>query len=253
MLDALKWPCIERDEFVRAGVACEKLFGGGNRGAAICIQAAMTAVVEHDVAGAAAALVAIDLLEQILGNPVCGEFAPVCGHRIPRDGNEAELAGEFKHIGATSTKRRTEVADGLARDCRENVAGAGEFVEDIGGSGAGQVWMRPGMIADEVAGIGDAASEFRLGLSEFADHEECGAHVVCGKNVEEARRPRRIGAVIEGECEFAGIARGHESAAEKLGGGPMRGIGEGADAQPGCPGDTDSPVNTRCQRRKHCC
>ena len=62
--------------------------------------------------------------------------------------------------------------------------------------------MAPGVIADEVAGVGDSAGEFWLGLRKFADHEEGGVHIVLGEDVEEARRPCGIGAVVEGEGDL---------------------------------------------------
>ena len=113
--------------------------------------------------------------------------------------------------------------------------------------------MAPGVIADEVSGVGDAANELRLGLGKLADHEERGAHIVLGEDVEQTRRPGGVGAVVEGEGELAGAARRDERPAKDLRGGPQGGIGEPADAKPGCAGDAECPVNTRCQRRKHCC
>ena len=72
------------------------------------------------------------------------------------------------------------------------------------------------MIADEVAGVGDSAGEFSFVLHKFADHEKCCAYVVGSEDVEESRRPRWIGAVVEGKGELSGIAWRDEGAAEKL-------------------------------------
>ena len=55
-------------------VALKKLCGGGDGRAAIGVLATMTAVVEDDVAGVAAALVAVDFLDQTPRDPVGGGF-----------------------------------------------------------------------------------------------------------------------------------------------------------------------------------
>ncbi len=155
------------------------------------------------------------------------------------------MPGEFENVGAARAKRRAEVTDGLAGNLRQNVARTCEFVEHVGGSATGEIGVRPGMIADEVAGIRDAMRQLWFCSSEFSDHEEGGAHVVFGKDVEKTRRPCGVGAIVEGESELAGEAWGNEGAAEDLRGWPAGGVGKTADAEPGCAGDTDNSVNSR--------
>ena len=158
----------------------------------------MAAVVENDVAGVTAALIAVDFPDQVLRNLVGGRFLPILRHCIPRNRDQSELASKFQNIGPPRSERRAEVANRFARDLREQIVGAGEFVENVGLPRARKIGMAPGVVADQMSGIGDAACEFRLGLGEFADHEEGRAHVVLGENVEQPRRPRRVGAVVEG-------------------------------------------------------
>jgi len=121
---ALLTPCVERDEFVGSVKADEELLCGGDGWASICVPAAMASVVEDDIAGVAAALVAVDFPDQVFCDLVGGRFLPVGGHGVPRDGDEAELAGEFQHIRAASPKGGTEVDDGLADNVGKDVAGA---------------------------------------------------------------------------------------------------------------------------------
>ncbi len=105
--------------------------------------------------------------------------------------------------------------------------------------------MAPGVVADKVAGVGDASSEFQFSLGEFADHEESCAHFVLGQNVEKARRPCGVGAVVKGKREFAGAPRSRQRAAENLRGGPVRSIGKAGDAKADCTARTEHAVNTR--------
>ena len=122
---ALLTPCVERDEFVGSVIADEELFCGSDGWASICVPAAMASVVEDDIAGVAAALVAVDFPDQVFCDLVGGGFAPVHGHGVPCDGDEAELAGELDYVGAARAEGRSEVAHRFAGDVGENVAGAG--------------------------------------------------------------------------------------------------------------------------------
>ena len=205
----------------------------------------MAAVVENDVAGVAAAVIAVDLPEQALRDLVGGGFLPILRHRIPRDRDQSELASKLQNIRPPRAKGRAEVADRFAGDFGEQIVGACELVEHVGLPHPREIRVAPGVVANQVSGVGDAAGEFRLSLGKFADQKESRTDIVLGEDVEEARRPCRIGSVVEGESELTGIARGYEGAAEDLRGGPMRRISKTADAKPGCAGDTDRPVNTR--------
>src|SRR5215472_12717564 len=99
--------------------------------------------------------------------------------------------------------------------------------------------MAPGVVADKVAGLCDAARQLALSFREFAQHEECGMHIVFGKNVQQARCPRRIGAIVEGKGQLSRPSRSDESAAENLRGRPTRSVGVAPDAKAGHPSDTD--------------
>ena len=107
---------------------------------------------------------------------------------------------------------------------------------DAAGGGEGQVGMAPGVVADEVAGGGDLADQRGLGLGAAADEEKGCADIVAGEEVEQAGRPDGVGAVVEGEGQFAGARRGDERGAEELRGGPHSRIGAAArrQAKSGC-------------------
>jgi len=236
---------------VRLAVAGEELGGGGDGWATIGVEAAMAAVVKDDVAGVAATLVDVDFPYQVLRDFVGGGLLPIRRHGVPGDGDETELTREFEHVGAARTKGRAEVNDRFADDIGEDVAGARDFIEHFGRCGAREVRVGPGMIADEMADAGHAAGELDLGLGELADHEKCGVDVVLGEDVEEARRPCRIGAVVEGEGELARAARGDEGAAEDLRGGPVGGVGETGHAEANSSGDAEARANLHDYRDVH--
>src|ERR1700733_4433809 len=93
--------------------------------------------------------------------------------------------------------------------------------------------MGRGVIAEKVAGGVNAADQVGTLLDEVADEEERGADVVLSQQVEEARRPGVVGAVVIGESEFRGIGAGDESVAEDLRLGPKRSVGAASGSEAG--------------------
>ena len=213
----------------------------------------MAAVMKHDVGGGAAARVVSNLLRQFCCDAISGGFHPVAGHGIPCDRYEADGACDAQDGGAARAEGWTEEADGLSGDLGESVAGAGELVADLVCCGASQVGVAPGVIADKVAGVGDAACECGLGLRKTADHEEGGADMVLGKDIEEARRPGGIGTVVEGESQFAGSTRRDEGAAEDLRSGPERSVSVSTTRQSNGCGDSNSCGDAGGEGGKHNC
>src|SRR4029077_1858652 len=67
--------------------------------------------------------------------------------------------------------------------------------------------VAPRVVAQVVAGVGDAPC-LRGGLSgALSDEEEGGAHTLAGQHVEDARRPLGVRPVVEGEADRAALAR----------------------------------------------
>lgn len=223
----------------------EDLAGGADGGAAIGAEFGVLAVVEHDIGGPSFALVPVNFLDQLSGDVIGGGIDPVAGHGVPGDRRHAEFAGGAERVGAARAIGRTEEVHGLAGDLSECVAGARELFADAGGCGAGEVGMGPRVIADEVAGFGNAADERWLGMSEAAHHEEGGVGVVRGEDVEEAWRPCGVGPVVEGKGEFAGAGWGDEGGAEDLRAGDHRGVGVSADGQADCGCGAEACVDPR--------
>ena len=206
----------------------------------------MLAVVEHDVGGPACVLVPVNLLDQFCGDVVGGWVDPIAGHGVPCDRRHAEMASGAEYEGTTRAVGGAEVAHRLAEDLLEYRARAREFFADLNGRGAREIGVAPGMIADEVASVGDAACEALLGFSVAADHEKGGVHVVRGEDVEEARGPCGVGAVVESEGHLAGAGRSNERTAEYLRGGPNGCVGKGAEGEAHRSDRAQAGINARC-------
>lgn len=239
-------PGVEGDESVVGFVALEELSGSGDGWTAIGADPAMAAVVEDDVTGVAAALIAIDLAHEGGCNLVGGGFFPVIGHRIPRDGDQSELPSQLEGVWSACAEGRTKVADRLAGDLREQIVCSSQFVQNIGRPRAREVGMAPCVIPDQVPGICDAAREFGFRFGKFADHEESGTDIVPGKDVQKARCPPGVWAIVKGKREFSGAPRSRQGPAKDLRSWPMRCVGKRTDGQTGCAGQACCSVNSSC-------
>src|ERR1700731_3014960 len=62
--------------------------------------------------------------------------------------------------------------------------------------------MGEGVIADDVSGLPDGASNIGTLLHVAADHEERCMHVILGQYIEQPQRVRIVWPVIEGERDF---------------------------------------------------
>lgn len=62
--------------------------------------------------------------------------------------------------------------------------------------------MAVGVITNCVSIIEHTVNQVRKTFCRTANHEKICAHLMCGKNIEDYRRVRRIGAVVEGEADF---------------------------------------------------
>ena len=223
-------PCVECDEGVGAVVALQKLISRSDRRTAICAKAAVIAIVQNNVAGIAAALVAVDLVHQACRDLVWGGLAPVAGHRVPGDGNEAKLPRKLENIRAASTEWRAEEEDGLSNDLGEDVVSPGQLFQNFGIGGSRKLGVTPGMISDQVTGFKHAPSQVSFGLNEAPHHEKRGAHIVFSKHIEKARRPGRIRTIVVGEGKLSRTARRNQGAAEQLRARPARCIRVAANA-----------------------
>src|SRR6478736_1613433 len=70
-----------------------------------------------------------------------------------------------------------------------------------------QIGMVIGMVPDLVAFVENATNKRRVTLCVYSDDEKGGLYVCCLKNVQNFRRPSRIGAVIKSDCDLMLAAR----------------------------------------------
>ena len=229
-------PGVEGDEAVGGGEAGEELFCAGDRGGAIDVEGVLAAVVEDNVAGDAAGVIALDERGQSRGDVIDVGGLPVGCHCVPGDRGEAEGSGGAQRVGSARAEGGSKEANRLAEDGFELVLGAGEFFEGLAVAGEGKVGMAPAMVGDGVAGLVHLADESGLECGVFADEEEGGAGVVAGENLEQLRGPAGIGAVVEGEGDLVGACRRLEGAAVELRGGPVGGKERAAGEQGYCAG-----------------
>ena len=226
-------PVVQRDEAVGVAVAADELGSGGDAGAAVGAEGEVAAVVENDVGGEAALLITDNVRGEAQGDALGGGLAPVVGDGVPEDGFHAERACGAQHERPARAEGRAEIADGQAGDLRDGVLSGAQLFPDFGGGGEGKVGVGPGVVADEVATLLDAADEVGDDLGVAADEEEGCADVVLGEVVEELGGPGGVGAVVEGEGELAGAHRGAKRGAEQLGLGPHGGVGVSAKREAG--------------------
>lgn len=176
----------------------------GDGWAAVRAEIQMTAVMENDVGCPAILLQVIYLPFKLFRYSVGRRLAPVGGYGIPHHGHHPQHPGGVEDMRPAPAKWRPEVADRDTRNVLQRFAGPLQFLSHAKGRGEREVGMAPGMVADEVAGGSDAAHQIRLGLSVTANEEEGGAHIVGGQDVEQARGPGGIGAIVKGEGQLAG-------------------------------------------------
>ena len=101
-------------------------------------------------------------------------------------------------MGTARAEGWAEIANGLAYDLLECVAGAAEFFTDLVRSGAGEIWVRPSVIADYMTAAGDELDKGGLLAGIFADEEEGGFDAVVVEEFEQARCKGGVGAIVEG-------------------------------------------------------
>src|SRR5690242_3811556 len=200
--------------------AGEAVLEGGERGGAISVQGAMSAVMEaKDVsvaAGIAPRRVCRDGLHT-LNEPIGGWGAPVAGDERPHYGAHSQGARGGDDPGIAEAVGRTKPCGGGAGDCADRFLAPLKLGSNARGSAPKKVRMRVGMIGDEMAAGGDFADKVRAFAGEAADEKKCGAGTMNIEQVEEPWSDGRIRTVIEGQGEFCAACGAAYRAAEELG------------------------------------
>src|SRR5262245_8454567 len=111
---------------------------------------------------------------------------------------------EHREIGLAPG--RTKESRGPARRVRDCGVALADLALGLARPAAPQAGVAPGVVAEVVAGLRDAARHLRRSTGAAADEEERGAHLLPLQDVEHARGPLRIGTVVEGERDRATVA-----------------------------------------------
>ena len=135
---------------------------------------------------------------------------PVIGVHPQTDGHIPKLLrrdqrGEFRRRRGRCVSQigRTEEPQGPTGDRLEQALGQVEFQRYRARRFVGDVGVGVGVAADDMAFIDLAADDLRIVFHVPADHEERRRRALGLEDVEDLRRPARIGAVVEGQGHLA--------------------------------------------------
>ena len=172
------------------------------------------------------------------GEGLGGVVAPVFGDDVPGDHPVAEPTGvEPGGRRLLAVGGPEEAFPAIPRG--EDLGGAADLELPLAAAEERHGRMVPGVIADRVTGAGGALDDLRMAGRGLADHEEGATRAVRLEQVEEARRPERVGAVVEGQRgDGLGDLRGLRDRHPDEGADRPTGRGHGAagrGAQPGVP------------------
>ena len=143
------------------------------------------------------------------------------------------------------------IAYRLAGYLLQSFFGPHQFLAHAARCGERKVGMAPGVVPNQVACLRDAPHQLRFGLRVPAHHKERNPHTMAGEDVEQTRRPGRVGPVVEGKRQFPGPGRRNQHSPKDARAGPHRRIRAPArrQTQSGC--DAKPSVNLCSQWRKH--
>lgn len=188
--------------------------------------------MQEQIAGASAASIAGDACVDALEDSGAADRLPILRGDVPQDRREAEFAGDAEDSGAARAIGWAKKCGRDAGDVGEGALAAFEFRADAVGVLAGEIGVHVGVVAEGVAGFGDAAGELGMSADVVADEEKGCGDVCAGKQIEQGGGVAVAGAVVVGEGEGVvlgvGIGRIDEGGAEELGGRPAGGVGDAA-------------------------
>ena len=210
-----------------AGETPEESGSGLDGGPTVGADALLVAVVEKDVGAGVVALGTLSAAGDVLDDALGRDWLPVVTHRVPLDDLEAELFGGAEDHRAPGAVGRPKIvyrsADGVFESL---VAGAEFFADDAGGEEA-QPGMGLSVVADKMTGSVDAANDLGALANEAANHEEAGAGVVLGQELEKLVGRNVVRPVVVGEGNFVGVVARDDGVAEELRAGAKSSVGEG--------------------------
>src|SRR5205823_5254408 len=173
-----------------------------------CLRAVAAGIVEQDYAAI------VSLLFNPPEDDVCAGLRPILWVNILKHYEVIKVLRDFQR-SQFAKFRRTSVGGVRRAKQRRRAAGNG-FEQQLRGVQLQADMLRPaerqirmviGMVSDLVSFVNDATNKRRVTLCVYSDDEKRGLYVCCFKNVQNFRRPSRIGAVIKSDCNLMLTAR----------------------------------------------
>jgi hypothetical protein len=162
------------------------------------VDAAGAVMHQYDVAGPGS-------LQARRNRSAGAKWPPVARAQVPQHEVLARHGRFLDHARAQSAKRRAEMTRCYPADVGDCCGAVPHFAPCGGGRLHPRVPVAPGVIADLVAGRHDLAHQVGMPAGVRSHHEEYPPDIRCGQQVEYARRPAIVRAVVEGEPDTTGV------------------------------------------------
>lgn len=156
----------------------------------------MSAVVKKD--DVSLRHMTIDAFSRVLLHGVGSSSPPIEAGHVPHYGLEFEFAHDIQHGRSTGAKRWPKEFGINSRCVCNQLRTVCEFSHDGGSGQEKQIRMTDRVIAHEMSGVDNHASNLRTRCHEFANQEECCFDVVLSQNFEQVLRVNLIGAIVKG-------------------------------------------------------
>jgi hypothetical protein len=177
---------------------------------AIAFEISMIAVVQQDDIPATDDPQAMNDGRGRLRVPIPGPFRP------HHDSGVAAAAHHACELRATHAKRWAHPARPSPNGGFDGFIAKGKLVRNSTWRKKRQIRMRFGVIPDLMTPRSDLASELGKRTDMAADEKKCGANLMGVEEMQQAGRDTRIGTIVKGERDRAGISCKANRAAKKL-------------------------------------
>src|SRR5512133_3500864 len=168
-----------------------------------CLRAIAARIVEEDY------IAIVPLLFNPSEDDVCARLRPILRINILKDYEIIKIFRDFQ--GSKFTESRRASVGGIWRAKQRRRPARNGFDQQLRGVQLQSDMLRPaerqigmviGMVPDLVAFVDNATNKRRVTLCVYSDDKKRGLYVCCLKNVQNFRRPSRIGAVIKSDCDL---------------------------------------------------
>src|ERR1700737_1785980 len=164
---------------------------------------------------------------------------PVAGNSRPHNGGETEFAGNAGKPGAAESVGGTEPPRSISGRHENSFIATTELLARFVFAAPKEVWMRFGMITDDVAGGDNFPGKRRVAANTFSDQKKRGESVGMFKKFWKVRCDGGIRTVIKSKRQFARRTGGVNGSPENLRARPGRSVGSDATKARNSRGSSD--------------